>query len=285
MMQDVDFRFVFIGIETPETKILELTQKKQNLNIPVSLAVKKIYSYGMIVNAGFIIGFDNESDRIAENMICCIQDSGISMAMLGTLYALPKTQLARRLHREGRLFEHGSILRHTNTQIDQTTSGLNFITTRPRIDILKDYVRVIKYIYDPRNYFKRVTYTGLEIKPTPKFKPNFAGTLKTLKTFLKLSIKLGFDKPTGRTYWKMLFTVLFKNPGGIEPAVNLAAMFIHFHKQSEFIIELVSKDIENIENFQEMAYRQSAVRKHTPSPPKHPTSDVPVASECSPGCF
>ena len=36
LMRDVDFRFVFIGIETPETKILELAQKKQNLNIPIS---------------------------------------------------------------------------------------------------------------------------------------------------------------------------------------------------------------------------------------------------------
>jgi len=219
----------------------------------------------MIVNAGFIIGFDNESDRIAENMIYCIQDSGIAMAMIGTLYALPKTQLTRRLQREGRLFEVGSTLRNTNTQIDQTTNGLNFITTRPRIDILKDYVGVIRYIYDPRNYFKRVTYSGLFIKHTPKHKPNFVGMLKALKAFSKLSRKLGFNKTTGWLYWKMFFTVLFKNPSGIEPAVNLAAMFIHFHKQSKYIIELVSKEIEDIKNYKEKNFTQSTLQKHNSS--------------------
>ena len=261
MMRDVDFRFVFVGIETPETKILELTQKKQNLNIPVSMAVKKIYSYGMIVNAGFIIGFDNESNRIADNMINCIQDSGISMAMLGTLYALPKTQLARRLKREGRLSEDSSTLRNTNTQIDQTTNGLNFITTRPRIDILKDYIRVIRYIYDPENYFKRVTYAGLSINFAPKYKTNFMGRLKLLKVFLELSKKLGFTKTTGWIFWKMFFTVLFKNPSGIEPAVNLAAMFLHFHKQSKFIIRIVSEEIENIKNSVEMNYTRITLHK------------------------
>ena len=261
MMRDVDFRFVFIGIETPEVKALKSIQKKQNLDIPVSMAIKKIYSYGMIVNAGFIIGFDDESDRIAENMIYCIQDSGISMAMLGTLYALPKTQLAERLQREGRLFQDGSSLRNTRNQIDQTTSGLNFITMRPRIDILKDYVRVIRYIYDPQNYFNRVTYTGLVIKYSPKYKPNFVGTLKVLRVFLKLCIKLGFNKTTGWVYWRMFFTVLFKNPNGIEPVVNLAAMFIHFYKQSKFVIGFVGEEIENIKNREEMNYTQTGPQK------------------------
>ena len=248
MMKDVDFRFVFLGIETPEDEILKLTNKTTNVNVPIGKAVNKIYSYGMIVNAGFIIGFDNETDQTAENMIKCIQDSGICMAMLGTLYALPNTQLTRRLKREGRLFEDGSTLRDIHTEIDQMTSGLNFITTRPRIDVLGDYIHVIKYIYEPKRYYERATYMGLHLKPDYKYRPTIRRMLKLAKAFLKLCVKAGFNKTTGWLYWKTLLTVIFKNPGAIEATVNLAAMFIHFHKMSKFIIDLTTKEIKSIES-------------------------------------
>ncbi|MBN1781229.1 B12-binding domain-containing radical SAM protein [bacterium] len=247
MMKDVDFRYVFIGIETPEETALIMTNKTANVNKPVGTTIKKIYSYGMIVNAGFIMGFDHESDRIAENMIACIRDSGISMAMLGMLYALPDTRLSRRLIKEGRLFEDSSSLRDDQIKIDQTSSGLNFITKRPRIDILRDFLRVESVIYDPKNYFKRVTDTALLLKWIPKHRPGFLKSLKTGLAFLKLSRQLGKSRSTAWPYYKMVFKVLINNPGAIEPAVNLSAMFIHFHKQSQFIMQHITRDIETIE--------------------------------------
>jgi radical SAM superfamily enzyme YgiQ (UPF0313 family) len=256
MMKDVDFRYVFIGIESPDNEILKLTQKKLNVNKDIVKTVKKINSYGMIVNAGFIIGFDNESDDTADNMIKFIQESGICMAMLGMLYALPNTQLTRRLHKEGRLFEEGSRLREINTEIDQTTSGLNFLTTRARLDILKDYVRIIKYIYNPKHYYERIIHTGLNLGPANKYRPGIVNILKMIKAFLKLCKKVGFNKTTGWLYWKMLVTIIFKNPKAVEATVNLAGMFIHFHKQSKFIIDLTNKEIKNIENFGENKYNQ-----------------------------
>lgn len=261
MMKDLDFRFVFIGIETPEDEILKLTNKKINVNRSVVKAVNKIYSYGIIVNAGFIIGFDNETDQTAEKMIQCIQDSGICMAMVGKLYALPKTQLTRRLKREGRLFENGSTLRDTNTELDQMTSGLNFITSRPRLDVLKDYIHVIKYIYNPERYYERVTYTSLHLKPVNKYSPSILRMLKTVKAFLKVCIKVGFNKTTGWLYWKTLLTVISKNPRAIEAAVNLAAMFIHFYKQSEFIIDLTNNEIRSIESCGEEEYNQLMIQE------------------------
>lgn len=256
MMKDVDFRFVFVGIESPDAEILKLTQKKLNVNKDIVKAVKTINSYGMIVNAGFIIGFDNESDNTAEDMIKFIQESGICMAMLGKLYALPNTQLARRLHKEGRLFEEGSRLRDINTDIDQMTSGLNFLTVRSRLYILKDYVRIIKYIYNPKHYYERIINTGLNLRPPNKYRLSIVKKLKMIKAFLKLCTKVGFNKTTGWLYWKMLVIIIFKNPKAIEATVNLSAMFIHFHKQSEFIIDLTNKEIKNIEDYGESKYNQ-----------------------------
>ena len=180
-------------------------------------------------------------------MIQCIQDSGIAMAMLGMLYALPDTQLSRRLKKEGRLFEDSSVLGGGQKMIDQTSSGLNFTTIRPRIDILRDFYRIESFIYDPKNYFKRVTNTALLLKYKPKHRPGFIKNLRTRLAFVKLNHQLGKNRSTAWPYYKMVFKVLFKNPEGIESAVNLSAMFIHFYKQSQFIVKNIKQKIETLE--------------------------------------
>ena len=48
LMQDVDFRYVFLGIETPENDTLILSNKIQNVNKPIEEAVRKILSYGIV---------------------------------------------------------------------------------------------------------------------------------------------------------------------------------------------------------------------------------------------
>ncbi len=243
MMQDVDFRYVFIGIETPEKKALIMTNKTTNVNRSVRETTNTIYSYGMIVTAGFIIGFDHESDQIAGNMISCIQDSGIAMAMLGMLYALPNTKLSRRLEKEGRFFTHSTQFEANQRVIDQTTNGLNFVTVRPRKDILRDFRRVERAIYSPANYFDRVTTSALKLKRKSRNKPGFIKWLKTGFAFIKLSRQLIVDKSTATHYRTMFLKVLFKNPRALEAAVSLSAMYIHFHKQSRFIIKHITKEI------------------------------------------
>jgi hypothetical protein len=261
MMKDVDFRFVNIGIETPEDEILKLAHKEQNLHRPIVKTIKKIYSYGMMVDSGFIIGFDNESDRTAEKIIHCIQDSGICMAMIGTLYALPNTQLAKRLKREGRLFEEAPTKADKDIKIDQMSSGLNFITARPRVDILRDFVHILKYVYDPDHYFERVTYTSLHLNPANKYRPGIGGTLKNAYLFSKVCIKVGFSRTTGWYYWKTLLTVLFRNPGAIESAVTLAVLFVHLKKQVQFVIGITNKKIRAIESAGEDNFNRSMLPK------------------------
>jgi len=260
MMRELDFRYIFIGIETPDSAILKSANKKMNVNIPITEAVDKITSYGMIVNAGFIIGFDNETEHTAEDMISCIQDSGICMAMLGMLYALPNTQLTRRLKSEGRLFKNGSTLKVMDTEIDQMTTGLNFITIRPRLEVLRDYIKVIKHIYHPKHYYERAIHTSFNLKPIAKHKPGFWKWLNRIKAFTRLCLKVGFYRDTGWLYWKTLITIIFRNIRAFEASANLAAMYIHFHKMSEFITESLDKEIHGIESIGEEKYNQNASR-------------------------
>jgi len=256
LMRDVDFRLVFTGLETPEDEVLEKANKKTNIGRSVVEATKKISSYGMVVNAGFIIGFDNESNQIAKKMNAFIQDSGICTAMLGLMYAIPNTKLTKRLALEGRLFEESSIFTDTQTQIDQASCGLNFITLRPRINILKDFVEVISYIYKPEHYYERIIRTCLSLKVTNKYKHNFKRTLKNLRSFSRILKKVGFNRITGKPFWKMFFIVLFKNPKAIEWGVSLSAMFIHYYKHSNFVIDLTNQQINFIDEYGEDMYNQ-----------------------------
>ncbi len=103
LFQEASFGWVFIGIESPDEGSLKETLKFQNTRADILSSVRKIYSYGIEVLAGFIVGFDNDSLRTFEMQYNFIQQSGIQGAMIGLLTAIPKTPLYERLEKDGRL--------------------------------------------------------------------------------------------------------------------------------------------------------------------------------------
>jgi radical SAM superfamily enzyme YgiQ (UPF0313 family) len=261
LMQDLDFRYVFLGVETPEIDTLAVNGKVQNLKRPIEEAVRKILSYGIICNGGFVLGFDSESKEIAEKMTESIQATGICVAMVSLLFALPGTQLTRRLASEGRLFTQTSIFIN-GSFIDQTTSGLNFVTRIPRTRILKNYIRVLSAIYDPPNYYRRVIHTGLNIRSRYKYNPSLGTWFNYLRSVFRVSLKEGFTPATAVYYWRMVFTVLVRNPRGIRPAINLAALYIHFRKQKDYIVLSMDDLIAEVEKNGEEAYNEKMMRKN-----------------------
>lgn len=244
LMKKAEFRYLSIGLETPDSTVLEKAQKHQNMNQSIPAIIRKILSYGIVVDASFIFGFDNETEHSARLMMDCIADSGICMAMVGTLYALPDTQLARRLKNESRLFQEVTKINVPSMEIDQMTSGLNFQTIRPRSAILKDYVSILNNIYDPENYYKRLTYLGLNLKPCYRHKPGALKKIRLFGSFLRVCGKAGFNSRTGILFWKLLFILSFKNPKALKSVVGFAAMYIHLEKHARFIIDLTNAKIE-----------------------------------------
>ncbi|MEK6698250.1 MAG: B12-binding domain-containing radical SAM protein [Nitrospirota bacterium] len=263
LMREADFRYIFIGVETPDEESLKQAQKWQNVNISMADSIRLFYDYGMIVNAGFIIGFDSETERSAGQMVTFIQDTGICMAMVGMLVALPNTQLTRRLKKEGRLFDDGIHLADTTNEIDQTTSGLNFKTLRPRPGILSDYIDIVRHIYEPENYYRRVLYTACHLKPAAKYKPGLKKVLVNIRSFLRLCRLIGLKRETALLFWAMIFKVLMKNPPALEAAVNLAAMHIHFYKQSRFLVDLLEKKKKFIREIGENRYNEMMLHRNT----------------------
>src|ERR1700691_6147889 len=147
MLKRSNFFAIFVGIESPDTETLIAMRKKQNTRRSIPDSVHKIYSSGMFVTAGFIVGFDTERGSVAAPMIELIEESAIPIAMVGLLYAPPHTQLTRRLAREGRLHvDHDSA---PASKGDQCTAGVNYETKRSRLEILRDYREILEKVYDP----------------------------------------------------------------------------------------------------------------------------------------
>jgi len=100
LLRDANFVGVFVGIESPDPATLVAMRKKQNTRRSIPESIHKIYAAGLFVTAGFIVGFDSETGSMAEGMVEVIEEAAIPVCMVGLLYALPNTQLTRRLARK-----------------------------------------------------------------------------------------------------------------------------------------------------------------------------------------
>jgi radical SAM superfamily enzyme YgiQ (UPF0313 family) len=221
MMQDAGFKRVFLGIETPVEESLKEAQKGQNTRRDLLDSVHKIQSYGMEVMAGFILGFDNDPEDIFEQQIEFIRESGIPLAMVGLLAALPDTQLWRRLETEGRLVEES-----TGNNTDCT---LNFVPKMDKTRLVEGYKEVLLNIYSPREYYKRALDCLSRFKQT-QLAPRKISLAADLQALTKLVFTLGIRERSRLQFWSYVFQVLVKCPRNIAHGLTLAAMGYHFRK-------------------------------------------------------
>ncbi|MHC4344606.1 MAG: B12-binding domain-containing radical SAM protein, partial [Planctomycetota bacterium] len=119
LMVQAGFDTVFVGIETPDEQGLAECSKSQNRNRDLVASVKKIQSFGLQVQGGFILGFDSDRPSIFPTLTKFIQESGIVTAMVGLLNAPPGTKLYKRLLKENRVVK-------TSTG-DNTDLSMNFL--------------------------------------------------------------------------------------------------------------------------------------------------------------
>lgn len=245
LMRDVDFRYVFVGIESADSEVLLSMHKTINLKRNIVEGLHRIYRYGIVVNGGFILGFDGETSDSARKMAGVIERGKIVMSMIGLLFALPNTQLTRRLRQEHRLLEDTGRVSEAreSTEVDQTTSGLNFITRRPEAEILGDYLHVLHATYSTKNYFDRCLSLSKSLRIQYRFKPSWRRKARYAAAFLKILVKLGLRPSTSYYFSRNLLTVLFTRVSALETVVNLMAMYIHFGPQTKFVSGVMAKNI------------------------------------------
>jgi radical SAM superfamily enzyme YgiQ (UPF0313 family) len=149
MMVDANIISVFIGIESPNEKSLRETKKIQNVRPSSGTMLERVHRIqraGIEVMSGMIVGFDNDDASIFDAQRQFLTEARITNAMLGMLYAVPKTPLYARLLREGRL-----------DLADEPEFGTNVIPRQlSRAELREGYIRVMNDLYEPQAYFARL---------------------------------------------------------------------------------------------------------------------------------
>jgi radical SAM superfamily enzyme YgiQ (UPF0313 family) len=238
LMKDAGFISVFLGIETPDESGLISANKLQNTRRSLLDSVALIQSYGMQVMGGFILGFDTDKDDIFDRMVEFIQKSGIPIAMVGLLQAMPGTQLFRRLWREGRILDMDAG--------NNTGDHLNFLPHMDAAKLVEGYRSVLDRIYGCEAYYDRVK---LYLNRThPKNGEHNSQqqwfTRGNARAFVTSILRQGVFSRQRWSYWKFLLAVATRYRHCIGPAMTLAVMGYHLQVITQKLSEAVDAQAE-----------------------------------------
>lgn len=222
LMVRAGFESVFIGIETPSREGLLESGKHHNHSRNLEEGVRYLQRSGLMVQGGFIVGFDSDPPDIFNRQVNFIQSTGIVTAMVGMLQAMPGTKLYDRMEKEGRLAG-----RPSGDNVALTTNILPVMG----LERLKEgYKEIMKHIYEPRPYYKRLaTFLREYRKPDFTAKLSFQHKLAFFRSVLYLGI-LGRER---FQYWKMVFWTALTRPRLFPLAVTLAIYGHHFRRICE----------------------------------------------------
>ncbi len=222
LMKDAGFISVFLGIETPDESGLIAANKLQNTRRSLLDSIATIQSYGMQVMGGFILGFDTDRDDIFDRMVDFIQKSGIPVAMVGLLQAMPGTQLFRRLHKEGRILDAG--------HGDNTGDKLNFLPNMDAVRLVEGYRSVLRRIYSCEAYYERVRLYLSRTQPRPgeRLSKQHWLTRGNARAFVTSIVRQGVFSSQRWSYWRFLLTVATRYRHCAGSALTLAVMGYHF---------------------------------------------------------
>ena len=227
MMVDCNFGAVFLGLETPDTDSLTLTQKYQNTRDPLSESVLSIVGAGLRVMAGFIIGFDGEKAGAGRRVVEFVEATTIPTALFSMLQALPDTALWKRLEKEGRLISQSA-------DINQATL-MNFIPTRPIEEIAQEYIEAFWQLYEPLTFLNR-TYRHFlilgEAQRQNSQNHKSAGSPDinwvNLRALFILCWRQGVLRETRWQFWVNLFALLWRYPEVVTNYLSVCAQAEHF---------------------------------------------------------
>ena len=222
LLTEANLGKVFIGIESPDEKVLKASRKYHNIKNPLVESLNNIKQQGITVIGSFIIGLDGETKGAGERICAFMEQTAIPMAMLGILQAAPHTSLWHRLEREGRL------RRDVGDDLG-TFSPLNYDPDRPEADIMQEYVDAWDYLYEPSRYLARAYRYYLAMRPTRRAMAIAAGNLLPengvpqqhmtwrrklidIRAFFKILWRQGIRPPYRGQFWAQLIGILRKNP-------------------------------------------------------------------------
>jgi len=228
-MYQAGFGQVFFGIESPSIESLKFMGAQKNFQDKGGSGLSITEKLNMIgenyfkTMAGFIIGFDKDPDDIAEMMIKMIDDTNMSVAMVGPLGILPETSDYARYNNANRLVkdimysgDSGLFTR----QLSYIPNDSNGKEIDP--DVVTNRVKkVLEKIYSPSEYFKRTLefIVHRRRKPLSKLPVEFSGIVSALRSIYYQGMASDYKN----IYWRYLWNVASYSVKDIPDAISYAA--------------------------------------------------------------
>jgi radical SAM superfamily enzyme YgiQ (UPF0313 family) len=238
LMAEAGFFSVFLGIETPDQDSLKVTKKVQNTRSPLVEACQKINQAGLLIYAGFILGFDGERTGAGDRIQAFVEQTHIPQPMLGILQALPHTALWHRLEKENRLKQDSSI------PVGDQNTLMNFEPTRPIHEIAEEYVSGFWHLYEPSQYLNRCLQQCLNIGLQHQRQTMRFPWRKGLRLLAQVIWYQGIRRPgVRRQFWQQLFEILRKKPKMLAPYIGLCAAGEHFWEYRRVVKDRISQQM------------------------------------------
>lgn len=96
-------RSLFVGFETLNPGNLREQHKDQNLGRDYSAAVRRLHDLGVMVNASFVFGMDDDDEAVFDGTVEWAIEQGVETATFHILTPYPGTAVHRRLSAQGRI--------------------------------------------------------------------------------------------------------------------------------------------------------------------------------------
>ncbi|HZI94742.1 MAG TPA: radical SAM protein [Patescibacteria group bacterium] len=229
LLRDANFQSIFVGIETPRAASLIESKKRQNVRGDILEAVLKVQRFGIRVDAGMIVGFDNDDDAIFEEQFDFIQAARIPVSMTGMLNAVPKTPLHDRLSKDNRLLSF-----NTGDQFIMTNIIPKSMTSR---QLYEGYRHLIGRLYDFDNMKDRMMdyllTRGAQVKE--KLYLN-RGDIRIAWRVLRDCVLFTSGKRRMFTLSVLARTMAFR-PMAIKEAITVAVLHKHFYEYMQDVCQ------------------------------------------------
>ncbi|PWU12167.1 MAG: hypothetical protein C5B51_01190 [Terriglobia bacterium] len=162
LMADCNFTAVFIGVESPRKESLKEVKKFQNVRSDLVEDLHKIQSYGILVQAGLIVGFDHDDKTIFQDHIDFVQRARLTAVNVTTLKGLAGTPGYLRYQREGRMIDASEIARESPKVV---TNILPKLMTLP--ELMEGYAWELERMRDWKTFRRRVMEVVRNVKYIP----------------------------------------------------------------------------------------------------------------------
>jgi radical SAM superfamily enzyme YgiQ (UPF0313 family) len=242
LLADCNFVELMIGVEAIDPETLKEMNKVQNLKDDILESVKTIQSYGLIVFAHMIAGFDNDDTSVFDRTEAFFKEAGITEYLLHPLMAPPGTKLWYKMKKESRVI-------HTENLDPDTTDIVSNVIPKQmtRIELMEGLIQFWEKVNTPEANMERALVYINNIKRIPKAKrPGLKG-LRRMRKILFGSINyFMFKAPRAdrKAFMTLMKTISRKSPNLVSRVMYLYTNYLMNRSRIGYYIEILKNQIE-----------------------------------------